>query len=226
MPNNLTYEVTYMKRKPIILQQDPPLFSAVSNSDYALLTNLITTGENINQHRATDGFTPIFIAVSSNDVLMLTFLLENGADPTAKSNAGMTALDLALSSLDFNTKLVKSLLEASCIDSFQEKFNYYELARTGLYNADIVNTLRKYLDISNQNLIKIDKKLDFSDDEWSWSADTPEEQPMFLEQLVLSVSSDNNKQELENYDRNLLQEATLAQQKYYEYNLVPIGDSS
>jgi ankyrin repeat protein len=101
MPNNLTYEVTYMKRKPIILQQDPPLFSAVSNSDYALLTNLIAIGENINQHRATDGFTPIFIAVSSNDVLMLTFLLENGADPTAKSNAGMTAIDLALSSLDF-----------------------------------------------------------------------------------------------------------------------------
>ena len=226
MPNNLTYEVTYMKRKPLILQQDPPLFSAVSNSDYALLTNLITTGENINQHRATDGFTPIFIAVSSNDVLMLTFLLENGADPTAKSNAGMTAIDLARSSLDFNTELVKSLLEASCIDSFQEKFNYYELARTGVYNTDIVNTLRKYLDISNQNLIKIYKKLDFSDDEWSWSVDTPEEQPMFLEQLVLSVSSDNNKQELENYDRNLLQEATLAQQKYYEYNLVPIGDSS
>ncbi len=127
---------------------------------------------------------------------------------------------------NFNTKLVKSLLEASCIDSFQEKFNYYELARTGVYNANIVNTLRKHLDISNQNLIKTEKQLDLSDDEWSWSADTPEEQPMFLEQLVLSVSSDNNKQELENYDRNLLQEATLAQQKYYEYNLVPIGDSS
>jgi ankyrin repeat protein len=226
MPNNLTYEVTYMKRKPIILQQDPPLFSAVSNSDYALLTNLITTGENINQHRATDGFTPIFIAVSSNDVLMLKFLLNAGAKTAEKSKAGMTALDLALSSLDFNKELVKSLLEASCIDSFQEKFNYYELARTGVYNTDIVNTLRKYLDISNQNLIKIEKQLDLSDDEWSWSADNPEEQPTFLEQLVLSVSSDNNKQELENYDRNLLQEATLAQQKYYEYNLVPIGDSS
>lgn len=226
MPNNLTYEVTYMKRKPIILQQDPPLFSAVSNSDYPLLTNLITTGENINQHRATDGFTPIFIAVSSNDVLMLKFLLNAGAKTAEKSKAGMTALDLALSSLDFNKELVKSLLEASCIDSFQEKFNYYELARTGVYNTDIVNTLRKYLDISNQNLIKIEKQLDLSDDEWSWSADNPEEQPTFLEQLVLSVSSDNNKQELENYDRNLLQEATLAQQKYYEYNLVPIGDSS
>ena len=226
MPNNLTYEVTYMKRKPIILQQDPPLFSAVSNSDYALLTNLITTGENINQHRATDGFTPIFIAVSSNDVLMLKFLLNAGAKTAEKSKAGMTALDLGLSSLDFNKELVKSLLEASCIDSFQEKFNYYELARTGVYNTDIVNTLRKYLDISNQNLIKIEKQLDLSDDEWSWSADNPEEQPTFLEQLVLSVSSDNNKQELENYDRNLLQEATLAQQKYYEYNLVPIGDSS
>ena len=219
-----------MKRKPIILQQDPPLFSAVSNSDYALLTNLITTGENINQHRATDGFTPIFIAVSGNDVPMLKFLLKAGAKPEEKSKAGMTALDLALSSLDFNKELVKSLLEASCIDSIQEKFNYYELARTGLYNADIVNTLRKYLDISNQNLIKIDKKLDFSDDEWSWSADNSadnsQEQPTFLKQLVLSVSSDNNKQELENYDRNLLQEATLAQQKYYEYDLVPIGDSS
>jgi len=226
MPNNLTYEVTYMKRKPIILKQDPPLFSAVSNSDYALLTNLITTGENINQHRATDGFTPIFIALSSNDVLMLKFLLNAGAKTAEKSKAGMTALDLALSSLDFNKELVKSLLEASCIDSFQEKFNYYELARTGVYNTDIVNTLRKYLNISNQNLIKIEKQLDLSDDEWSWSADNPEEQPTFLEQLVLSVSSDNNKQELENYDRNLLQEATLAQQKYYEYNLVPIGDSS
>ena len=75
-------------------------------------------------------------------------------------------------------------------------------------------------------MIKIEKQLDLSDDEWSWSADNPEEQPTFLEQLVLCVSSDNNKQELENYDRNLLQEATLAQQKYYEYNLVPIGDSS
>ncbi len=226
MPNNLTYEVTYMKRKPIILKQDPPLFSAVSNSDYALLTNLIAIGENINQHRATDGFTPIFIALSSNDVLMLKFLLNAGAKTAEKSKAGMTALDLALSSLDFNKELVKSLLEASCIDSFQEKFNYYELARTGVYNTDIVNTLRKYLNISNQNLIKIEKQLDLSDDEWSWSADNPEEQPTFLEQLVLSVSSDNNKQELENYDRNLLQEATLAQQKYYEYNLVPIGDSS
>ena len=75
-------------------------------------------------------------------------------------------------------------------------------------------------------MIKIEKQLDLSDDEWSWSADNPEEQPTFLVQLVLSASSDNNKQELENYDRNLLQEATLAQQKYYEYNLVPIGDSS
>ena len=226
MPNNLTYEVTYMKRKSIIPQQDPPLFSAVSNSDYALLTNLITTGENINQHRATDGFTPIFIAVSGNDVLMLKFLLNAGAKTAEKSKAGMTAIDLALSSLDFNKELVKSLLEASCIDSFQEKFNYYELARTGVYNTDIVNTLRKYLDISNQNLIKIEKQLDLSDDEWTWSADNPEEQPTFLEQLVLSVSSDNNKQELENYNRSLIQEPTLAQQTYYEYNLVPIGDSS
>jgi len=226
MPNNLTYEVTYMKRKPLILKKDPPLFSAVSNSDYALLTKLIATGENINQHRVTDGFTPIFLAVSGNNVLMLKFLLEAGAKTEEKSKAGMTCLDLALSSLDFNKELVKSLLEASCIDSIQEKFNYYELARTGVYNADIVNTLRKRLDISNQNLIKTEKQLDSNDDEWSWSADETEEQLTFLEQLVVSVSSDNNKQELENYDRNLLQEATLAQQKYYEYNMVPIGDSS
>ncbi|MFK7967622.1 MAG: ankyrin repeat domain-containing protein [Rickettsiaceae bacterium] len=112
-----------MKHKTLLSQFTPSIFSAVQKNDLLLIMDCILNGENVNQHRSEDGFTPIFIAVSHNNVSTLKFLLAHGADLTEKSNAGMTALDLALSSTDFEPLLVKHLLLASGICLIQEKFN-------------------------------------------------------------------------------------------------------
>lgn len=190
-----------MKHKPLILQENPSLFLSVAKGDYALLTRILGSGENINQHRTTDGFTPIFIAVSHNNPSMLKFLLNSGADPAEKSKVGKTAMDLALSSVGFDKEIVKSLLEASGSDSVQEKLTYYEMAKTGIYNADMVSILRRYLDISNQTLIKAKEQADSGEDEWSWSGDDTEEQIVSVEQKLPVTSTENHKQEPENYER-------------------------
>ena len=216
-----------MKHKPLMLQENPSLFLAVAKGDYALLTRILGSGENINQHRTIDGFTPIFIAVSHNNPSMLKFLLNSGADPAEKSKVGKTAMDLALSSVGFDKEIVKSLLEASGSDSIQEKLTYYEMAKTGIYNADMVSILRKYLDISNQPLIKAKEQPDSDEDEWSWSDndndDDIEEQIVSVEQKLRVTSTENHKQEPENYESISFQEDPSAQ-KYYEHILVA-GDS-
>ena len=75
---------------------------------------------------------------------MLKFLLSKGADPTLKSKSNNTALDLAVSSLDFSPALVEHLL--SCDKHAGIKFEYYKFARNGKYDADMVSVVKKYSD--------------------------------------------------------------------------------
>ena len=130
--------------KSIVFDKQHELFVAVLKGDYTTIQNLLSGGQNINTCRQTDGFTPLFIAVSYNNVPMLKFLLSKGADPTLKSKSNHTALDLAVSSLDFSPALVENLL--SCDKHAGIKFEYYKFARNGKYDADMVSIVRKYSD--------------------------------------------------------------------------------
>jgi hypothetical protein len=132
--------------KSIVLDKQRELFSAVSKVDYKIIQDLVSGGQSINTCRHTDGFTLLFIAVSHNNPAMLKFLLNKGADATLKSKSNNTALDLALSSLDFSPELVENLL--SCDKHAGIKFEYYKLARTQKYDAHMVSIVRKILDIS------------------------------------------------------------------------------
>jgi hypothetical protein len=125
-------------------KQQETLFVAVLKGDYTTLQNLLSGGQSINTCRQADGFTPLFIAVSYNNVPMLKFLLSKGGDPTLKSKANTTALDLAVSSLDFSPALVENLL--SCDKHAGIKFEYYKFARNEKYDAAMVSIVRKYTD--------------------------------------------------------------------------------
>lgn len=158
-----------MKNRTFIGEEKQSLFSEVSKNNYASIKAFLDLGYDINEHREVDGYTPLFIAVSNNNVLMLKFLLAEGADPAAKSSAGKTSLDLAVSSLDFNPGLVESLLKSSGTKLFQQKFEYYKLAREGVYNVDTVCRVREYLSISSKKNQVIPSKKDDDYDDWSFS---------------------------------------------------------
>ena len=84
---------------------------------------------------------------------MLKFLLSKGADPTLKSKSNNTALDLAVSSLDFSPALVEHLL--SCDKHAGIKFEYYKFVRNGKYDADMVSVVKKYSDTNFLTLISL-----------------------------------------------------------------------
>ncbi|MBA2628499.1 MAG: ankyrin repeat domain-containing protein [Rickettsiaceae bacterium] len=132
--------------KSIVFDKQHELFFAVLKGDYTTIQGLVSGGQSINTCRHIDGFTPLFIAVSHNNLAMLKFLLSKGADATLKSKSNNTALDLALSSLDFSPELVENLLSYDKYAGI--KFEYYKLARTKKYDAHMVSIVRKILDAS------------------------------------------------------------------------------
>ena len=132
--------------KSIVFDNQRDLFFAVLKEDYPTIRKLVSGGQSINTCRPSDGFTPLFIAVSHNNVDMLKFLLSIGADPTLKSKSNNTALDLALSSLNFSPTLVENLLSGDKNSGI--KFDYYKLATTQKYDAATVSIVRKRLDAS------------------------------------------------------------------------------
>ncbi|KAJ3110634.1 Ankyrin repeat and SOCS box protein 16 [Phlyctochytrium bullatum] len=68
----------------------PPLFSAITSGNLAIMRLLLQRGANI--HRLDDHCTPLHEAASENDHKALELLLEFGADPNARDRSGRTAL--------------------------------------------------------------------------------------------------------------------------------------
>ena len=69
------------------------LYNAETTGKYGLVKQLYTHIGNYNEAINNDGDTALIYAAESEDIELSIFLLENGADPSIKTKAGLTAAD-------------------------------------------------------------------------------------------------------------------------------------
>ena len=67
---------------------------SLDEADNELLERLLSSGGGIRE-RGRGGFTPLYFCVCLGNSLLSSFCLEQGADPNAKTNVGLTPLDRA-----------------------------------------------------------------------------------------------------------------------------------
>jgi len=73
----------------------PDLFTAVAEERYDEITLLAAEGHAARLGFAADGFTALHLAAERGSAPTVTMLLQNGADPLARSNTGLTPLAVA-----------------------------------------------------------------------------------------------------------------------------------
>jgi len=73
----------------------PPVWMAVMSNDLPLLKECLTK-DNINTLSELEAYTPLMVSANRSFVEVSTYLVEQGADLSAKSESGMTALMLAM----------------------------------------------------------------------------------------------------------------------------------
>ena len=84
---------------------ETPLHSAARSADPRLINILVAAGADVEARTTRYGRTPLHVAAKeSKDPTVIDALLDAGADPSAQTNAGETALYLALNNFFYDAK--------------------------------------------------------------------------------------------------------------------------